>query len=114
MDINFDLMNDCKKQIKKFKSRVLDYNYDKFKNLDFIEFGILFFINVVNDGNRMKKLKKYLLSINKSEKEINKIFYFFLKSDYKYEKGVFSWNEIDELNLDPDIIKKTTTTFTIL
>jgi len=114
MDINFDLMNDCKKQIKKFKSRVLDYNYDKFKNLDFIEFGILFFVHVVNDSNRMKKLKKYLLSINKSEKEINKIFYFFLKSDYKYEKGIFSFYESFELDLDPDIIKKTTTTFTIL
>lgn len=114
MDINFDLMNDCKKQIKKFKSRVLDYNYDKFKDLDFIEFGILFFVHVVNDAKRMKNLKKYLLSIDKSEKEINQIFYFFLKSDYKYENGVFSWNEMDELDLDLNIIKKTTTKFTIL
>ena len=115
MDVDFDLFfNDCKKHIKKFKTRVLDYDYETYKNLDYIEWGILFFIDTVKDPKKMKKMKDYLLSINKSEKDINKIFYFFLKSDYKYENGIFSWNEMDELDLDFDIVKKTSSKFTIL
>ena len=115
MDIDFDLFfNDCKKHIKKFKSRVLDYDYETYKNLDYIEWGILFFIDTVKDPKKMKKMKDYLLSINKTEKDINKIFYFFLKSDYKYENGIFSFYESFELDLNPDLIKKTTTKFTIL
>ena len=31
--------------------------------------------------------------------------------NYKTEKGLWSWNEIEEYNIDPDKIKKTTTKY---
>ena len=45
------------------------------------------------------------------KKKINKFIYDFLKMNYKCDAGLWSWCEIDEYNIDPDKIKKTTTKY---
>ena len=113
-NVNFNIINDLKKYIKKFKSKIYDLDYEKYNDLDNIEITNLFMIYIVEDAKLMKKYKTILLDLNHNEKEINHLFYFYLKSNYKHENGIFSFYESFELDLDVDKIKKTTTTYTIL
>ena len=68
---------------------------------------------IVTNTKKMIELKVFLLSKGISEKRINELFYFFLKTSYKFENKLFSWNEINDLNLDFDPDMKTTTDYTI-
>jgi len=52
-----------------------------------------------------------LVNAGIEKKKVNKFIYDFLKMNYKCDAGLWSWCEIDEYNLDPDKVKKTTTTY---
>ena len=108
-NVNFNIINDLKKYIKKFKSKIYDLDYEKYNDLDNIEITNLFMIYIVEDAKLMKKYKTILLDLNHNEKEINHLFYFYLKSNYKHENKLFSWYEYDELDLPYDDFKSTLT-----
>ena len=112
-EVNFSMINDLKKHIKRFKSKILDLNFEKYCDLDNDEIVNLFMIYVVENTFLMKKYKKILLDLNHDEKEINHLFYFYLKSNYKHENKLFSWFEYDELDLPYDDFNSTLT-YTIL
>ena len=114
MNIDWGIMDKLEKPIKRFKHKVLDNDYESFKDCDYLDWGTLFMTTVVNNTKKMIELKVYLLSKGESEERINKLFYFFLKTNHKFENKIFSWNEMEELDLDFDPDMKTTIDYTIL
>ena len=113
MNIDWGVMDELEKPIKRFKHKILDIEYEDFKDLDYCEWGTLFMTTIVTNTKKMIELKVFLLSKGISEKRINELFYFFLKTSYKFENKLFSWNEINDLDLDFDPDMKTTTDYTI-
>jgi len=107
----FDIL---KKDFKKFKSGLYDDDYELFKDLEQDKLHNLFLYSIVKNNKVMKKVKVILLNNNISEKDINELFYTTLKFYYKYDKGIFSWNEIEEWQIDLDDIKSTTTKYTLI
>lgn len=116
MDIEIDqeIFDICKKHIKSFKSECLDADYDYFKNTNQDEFNILYIQSCLLDPKNMKKLKNKLLNSGIKSKYINDLFYTILKFNYKYDVGNFSWFEIDMWNIEPELIKKTSTKYTLI
>ena len=112
-NLNFKILDDLFKYIKRFKSHLLDIDYETYKDEDDFSFTNLFMIRIVDDPKKMKIYKNILLDKGHTEKDINHLFYFYLKSNYKHENKIFSWYEIDELDINYDDIN-TTTTYTIL
>ncbi len=102
------------KDFKKFKSGLYDDDYDLFKDLDKEKMHNLFLYSIVQNSKVMKKVKLKLLKNNIPEKDINDLFYKTLKFYYKYEKGLFSWNEIEEWDIDLNDIKDTSTKYTLI
>ena len=107
----FTILN---KDFKKFKSGLYDDNYELFKDLDNDKLHNLFLYSIVNNPKLMKKVKLKLLKNDVLEKDINELFYKTLKFYYKYDKGLFSWAEIEEWNVDLDDIKATSTKYTLI
>lgn len=114
MNIDWGVIDKLEKPIKRFKHKVLDSDYEDFKNLDWLDWGTLFMTTIVHNTKKMIELKVFLLSKGVCEKKINELFYFFLKTNHKFENKLFSWNEMDELDLDFEPDMKTTTDYTIL
>lgn len=112
--INQKIFEICKKEIRLFKSKCLDEDYDLFKNNNQDDFNMLFLQAMCIKGKNMKILKNKLLNHNIEEKYINDLFYTIIKHEYKYDKGLFSWNEIEEWNVDLDHIQKTSTKYTLI
>ena len=108
------IFDTLKKDIKKFKSKLLDENYELFKDIEQDKLSNLFLYSIVKNNKIMKKVKSQLLNNNISEKDINDLFYKTLKFYYKQEEGIFSWNEIEEWDLDLEDIKTTTTNYTLI
>lgn len=113
-DVNWNMMNGLHKYIKRFRSNMLDIDYESYKEFDYVQYVLMFLVDIVNHPKKMKFYKTKLLELGYEEKQINKLFYWILKCDYKFENKIWSWNEFDELDLpfDPDM--KTTTNYTIL
>tara|TARA_Y100000401_G_C8325555_1_gene228004 strand:+ start:73 stop:423 length:351 start_codon:yes stop_codon:yes gene_type:complete len=116
MDIYIDtkLVNVLSNDIKKFKSALLNENYEAFIEISDERINNLFFYSIVKNNKIMKKLKLKLLNHNIEEKDINDLFYKILKFHHKHEEGIFSWNEIEEWDIDFEDIKKTTTKYTLI
>jgi len=112
--INQKIFKICKKEIRLFKSKCLDEDYDLFKNNNQDDFNMLFLQAMCIKGENMKILKNKLLNHNIEEKYINDLFYIILKYNYKYEVGNFSWFEIDMWDIEPDLVKKTSTKYTLI
>lgn len=112
--VNNKIFNVLKKDIKKFKSGLFDENYEEFSKLDEDRINNLFLYSIVKNNKIMKKVKLKLLKNNIPEKDINDLFYKTLKFYYKYEKGLFSWNEIEEWDIDLNDIKDTSTKYTLI
>jgi hypothetical protein len=112
MDIQLpeNFFNILNKDFKKFKSNLLDMDYDVFKNYNKRELEVLFLYSIVDNTNAMKTIKNKLIK-SVMESEINKCFYNILKFKYKQDNGLWSWNEINEWDIPFDEIKKTTTNF---
>ena len=62
----------------------------------------------------MKKIKNKLMNNGFKEKYINNLFYNIMKYKHKINIGKFSWNEIEEWNIDIDDVKKTTIDYTLI
>jgi len=52
-----------------------------------------------------------LVNAGINKKKANRFIYSFLKINHKTNKGIWSWNEIEEFNIDCNKIKNTTTTY---
>jgi len=114
MEVNFDLVLHFKKYIKRFKSKLLDKNYEMYSKLDNLELSQLFMITITENPKTMKQFRQILLNNNCNQKEVNNFLYYYLKTNYKFSNGIFSFYEACELDLNPDLIKNTTTTYTLL
>ena len=112
--VNSKIFDFLKKDIRKFKSKLLDENYELFKELEEDKISNLFLYSIINNNKVMKKVKLKLLNNNISEKSINELFYTTLKFYYKQENGLFSWNEIEEWDIDLEDIKNTTCNYTLI
>lgn len=113
MDIGID--NDfwiiLKKEFKKFKSYLKDYDEDQFLNYNEGQFECLFLYSIVNDIPTMKKVKNKLMNNGLEEKYINDLFYTIMKYKHKVDNKMWSWNEIEDYDIPLDMIEKTTTKF---
>jgi len=113
LNLNENYKKVLNKEFKKFKSFLLDtdesfYSYSK-RDLE-----CLFLFSIVDNTNAIKNIKSKLLKNNVTEKSANKFFYSIMKFKYKNEKGLYSWNEIEEWNIDLDEVKETTTKYTLI
>ncbi len=116
MDIEIDdkIFDICKSHIKYFKSECLNADYEYFKNKTQGEWNSTFLQGCLIDPKNMKKLKNKLLSGGIESKYINELFYTILKYNYKYEEGLFSFNEAFEWDVPSEMVKKTTTKYTLI
>ncbi len=116
MEIEIDnkIFEICKKHIRFFKSELLDADYNYFKNKSQDEWNIIYIQSCLLETKNMIKLKHKLVSGGIESKYINDLFYTILKYNYKYERGLFSFNEIIEWDIEPDMIKSTTTKYTLI
>jgi len=112
--INTKIVDVLSKDIKKFKSTLLNINYEEFIKISDERINNLFLYSIVKNNKIMKKVKLKLLNNNVVEKEINELFYKILKFHHKHEEGLFSWNEIIEWDIEMNDIKKTTTKYTLI
>ena len=116
MEIEIDqkIFDICKKHIKVFKSECLTEDYDYFKNKNQDDWNIMYLQSCLLDPKNMKKLKNKLLNNGIKSKYINDLFYIILKYNYKYDVGNFSWFEIQEWDIEPELVKKTSTKYTLI
>ena len=116
MEIEIDdkIFHICKSHIRFFKSELLDADYNYFKNKSQDEWNIIYIQSCLLQTKNMIKLKNKLVSGGINQKYINELFYKVLKFNYKYEQGLFSFNEIIEWDIEPDLIKSTTTKYTLI
>ena len=112
--INSKIVKILEKDLKKFKSGLYDEDFDLYNKIDKEKMHNLFLYSIVQNSKVMKKVKLKLLKNNIPEKDINDLFYKTLKFYYKYEKGLFSWNEIEEWDIDLNDIKDTSTKYTLI
>lgn len=111
--LSLKILEDVLPLVKKTKHRLLDEDYEFWKDQPIAHFYSMFFTGLVQVPKLMKCVKTGLLDKGHDEKEINNVFYYFLKLDHKIEKGIWSWDEADEFDIDWENIKKTTTSWTL-
>ena len=104
-NVQWNMLDGLHKDIKRFKSKMLDFNESTFKDTDYCQFALLFMVDVVHKPKLMKFYKSKLMDLGFEDKEINKLFYFVLKTDTKFEEKKFSFHEMMELDLpfDPEM-----------
>ena len=102
------------KEIKKFKSYMLDEDYEEFSSYPPERFFALYMYSLVNNSNGLKKVKKKCLINNVSEKEFNKIIYNCIKFIDKTHRGCWSFYEATMLDIPVEQIHTTTLTYTII
>ena len=59
----------------------------------------------------VKVIHDKLISAGINKKKVNSFIYSFLKMNHKCDKGIWSWNEIEEYDIQLDKIKETTTKY---
>jgi len=114
LNVPEEIDNILYKDYKKFKSIMLDFDYEIYGKMDNDKLKNLFLYSIVDEPKIMKKVKKKLMASNINEKKINTLFYTILKFYHKFDTGVFSFNEAFEWNLEHSDIKKTTTKYTLI
>ena len=103
-----------KKEIRNFKSVMLDEDYEEFKNYDEPKWFSLFMYSIINDSNALKQIKLKSIKAGIDEKEFNEFIYISLKWKDKQERGIYSWYEADYFNIDIEDWKDTTLTYTVI
>ena len=101
------------KDYRRYKTAVLDLDdsfISEFEN-DPDKMWNTFIFGICNDNSCLVNCIKYLIKHGCNKEKVNKFFYNYLKMKHKCELGLFSWNEISELDIDLDAIKDTTTTY---
>ena len=114
IEIDDKIFEICKSNIKYFKNECLNADYNYFKNKNQDEWNTLYLQGVLLEPKNMKKLKNKLLNGGIKSSYINDLFYSILKFNYKYEVGLFSWYEIQTFDIEPELVKKTTTKYTLI
>ena len=102
------------KEIKKFKSYMLDEDYEEFSSYPPERFFALYMYSLVNNSNGLKKVKKKCLKNNVSEKEFNKIIYNCMRFIDKTERKIWSFYEATILDIPVEEISELTLTYTIM
>ncbi len=116
MEIEIDekIFQICKKHIRFFKSQLLDADYDYFKDKSQDEWNIMYIQSCLLETKNMLKLKNKLLIGGIKSTYINDLFYTILKYNFKHEHGLFSWYEIETWDVPSEMIKKTSTKYTLI
>ncbi len=79
---------------------------------DYEYFIMLYLIQALTKEEKgVSLIYNKLINAGIEKKKVNKFIYDFLKMNYKCDTGLWSWCEIDEYNIDPDKVKKTTTKY---
>ena len=103
-----------KKELKKFKSFLLEDNYEQFKDYDNEGLLSLYLYSLIDNPKALKKVKNICTNGGVDTKEFNEFIYVAMKYVDKNEKGIWSWYEMNELNICHTEVKKTTLTYTIM
>ena len=112
--INDKIMKVLNTEFKKFKSYMLDENYEEFSVYDENKMFSLFMFSLINNKTALQESKKKCLKNNITEKEYNNLIYNTMKYIHKIERGCWSFHEITELNIPVEEIQELTLTYTIL
>tara|TARA_R110002020_G_scaffold452722_2_gene667241 strand:- start:629 stop:997 length:369 start_codon:yes stop_codon:yes gene_type:complete len=93
------------KDFKKFKSKLFDSDesfYEEYKTIDDAEgmFFNYYMVAVINSPHLFKLVYNKLLKAGCDKKKINDLFYTHLKFRHKEDTNQWSWNEINELELN--------------
>jgi len=95
--------------------KIVEYikNDDEYNEKDDFEYFLMMYLiqGLTREKNGVKTLHNKLLDAGIDKKKINSFIYSFLKLNHKTEKGLFSWNEIEEFNIDFNNIKQTSTKY---
>ena len=121
MDIDKKIISSLWKTIKAYKNRILkepairnyimNDNNCKCIDTDYNYFIMFYLIQAISQKGGVQMLYNKLIDGGVGKKNTNKFLYDLLKMDLKTDKGIFSWNEIEEWNLDFDVVKKSTTKY---
>tara|TARA_R100001509_G_scaffold160661_2_gene128742 strand:- start:75 stop:449 length:375 start_codon:yes stop_codon:yes gene_type:complete len=96
------------KNLKKEIEKDSEYNGEE----DYEYFIMLYLIQAFTKEEKgIKIIHDKLINAGINKKKVNSFIYSFLKMNHKCEKGIWSWNEIEEYNIDFDKIKNTTNTY---
>jgi len=109
-----DMRKVLKKDLSRFKSYMLDEDYEQFKTYDNEAFFSLYIISILDNPFALKKVKKICTDGGIDSKEFNRFIYTSLKYCDKLDKGIWSFHEANELNIPFEDIKKLTLTYVIL
>jgi len=98
-----------------FKKYVMEINPIEFSEYSEEKLFSLYIFSLLDNVKALKIVKNKCISSKKiSEKKFNEFIYLSMKYIHKINLGLWSWFEINELNIDFQDIKSTTLTYTIL
>jgi len=105
IEIDATIANVLDKDFKKFKSRLFDLEdsfYEEYKNNNNADetFYNYFIYAILNEPFTLQKVYKKLVNAGCDKKKINDLFYKHLKFQHKANTNQWSFNELNELDLD--------------
>jgi len=102
------------KEVKHFRNYMLDIDYEEFKDYSKEKMFSLYVYSLIENPIGLKKIKTKCLQNRINAKDFNDFIYLSMKWKRKQELGLYSWYEINELDIDVEEIKNTTLKFTVL
>jgi len=109
-----DMRKILKYELRKFKSYMLDEDYEQFKGYDDEGFFSLYIISILDNPVALKKVKKICTDSGIDPKEFNAFIYTSLKYIDKLRRGIWSFHECTEFNIPYEDIKQLTLTYVII
>ena len=109
-----DMRKVLKKDLSRFKSYMLDEDYEQFKTYDNEAFFSLYIISILHNPFALKKVKKICTCGGIDPKQFNTFIYTSMKYIDKLNTGIWSWYEMYILDIPFEDIKGTTLTYTII
>jgi hypothetical protein len=105
IEIDATIANVLDKDFRKFKSRLFDMEdsfYEEYKNNNNADetFYNYFIYAILNEPFTLQKVYKKLVNAGCDKKKINDLFYKHLKFQHKANTNQWSFNELNELDLD--------------
>tara|TARA_Y100001963_G_C6749456_1_gene433369 strand:+ start:977 stop:1345 length:369 start_codon:yes stop_codon:yes gene_type:complete len=111
VEIDATIAHVLEKDFKKFKSRLFDLDdtfYEDYKSINNADetFYNYFVYSIINEKGRLQKVYNKLVNAGCDKKKINDLFYKHLKFHHKVNTNQWSWNELNELDLDIPLDQK--------
>lgn len=103
-----------KKELKHFRSFMLDEDYEEFKDYPEDKMFSLYIYSIINNPVALKNIKNKSIKEGINQKDFNDFIYVSMKWMYKQEHGLWSWYEADLFDIPIEDWKKTTLTYTIV